>query len=176
MSIPTKLKVNLFQTTCLSVLLYGCESWTLTQRLKDKLNSFTTSCSRIILGVKRLDFIRNEDLLRQVKQKPLILEIHWRHLKFLGHILRKPTDEPINKYAFYQPRHGKRKPGRPKAMFHQHIAKVINSEHPPLPEEMRWLVQDRNIGGKSWPTASQLAEWVSEWVSIETMVLLKRTV
>ena len=112
-SLPTELKVSLFQTTCFSILLYGCESWTLTQKLEDKLNSFATSCYRIMLGVKRLDFIRNEDLLRQVKQKPLILEIHRRQLKFLGHILRKPTDEPINKYAFYLPRHGKRKPGRP---------------------------------------------------------------
>ena len=120
-SIPTELKVNLFQTTCLSILLYGCESWTLTQRLEDKLNSFATSCYWIMLAVKRLDFIQNEDLLRQVKQKPLILEIRQRQLKFLGHILRKPTDEPINKYAFYQPRHGKRKPGRPKAMYHQYI-------------------------------------------------------
>ena len=60
-----------------------------------------------MLGVKRLDFIRNEDIPKQVKQKPLILEIHRCQLKFLGHILRKPTDKPINKYAFYQPRHGK---------------------------------------------------------------------
>ena len=33
-SIPTELKVNLFQTTCLSILLYGCESWTLTQEAR----------------------------------------------------------------------------------------------------------------------------------------------
>ena len=59
-STPTELNVNLFKTTCLSILLYGCESWTLTQRLEDKLNSFATSCYRIMIGVKRLDFIRNE--------------------------------------------------------------------------------------------------------------------
>ena len=99
-----------------------------------------------MLGVKRLDFKQNEDLLRQVKQKPLILEIHRRQLKFLGRILRKPTDEPVNKYAFYQPRHGKRKPARPQTMFHQYTAKVINREHPPLPEEIRRLAQDR----KQW--------------------------
>ena len=62
---PIELKIKLFKTTCLSTLLYGCEGWTLTKKLEDKLNSFTTSCYRIILGIKEMDFISKQDLLIQ---------------------------------------------------------------------------------------------------------------
>ena len=65
-SVPTNLKVNLFKSTCLSILLYGCEGCTLTKKLEDKLNSYATSCYRIMLGIKRLDFTSNEEVLRQV--------------------------------------------------------------------------------------------------------------
>ena len=82
---------------------------------------------------------------------------------YRSHLEETNWHQPINKYAFYQPRHGKRKPGRPKTMFHQYTAKVINSEHPPLPKEIRRLAQDR----KQWRkiVADCLAAgWVSEWV------------
>jgi len=147
-SVPTNLKVNLFKATCLSILLYGCEGWTLTKKLEDKLNSYATSCYRIMLGIKRLDFISNEEVLRQVQQEKLIQLIQQRQLRFLGHILRKPEDELANKYALYHPRHGKRKVGRPKTLFHQYIARVICQGNPPTPEEIRLMAQDRTNWGK----------------------------
>ena len=136
----------LFKATCLSILLYGCEGWTLTKKLEDKLNSFTTSCYRIILGIKRMDFISNEEVLKTVKQDLLIQLIQQRQLHFLGHILRKPENELVNRYALFHPKHGKRKPGRPKLMFHQYIASVISQAYPPTPEEIRSMLKDR----KAW--------------------------
>ena len=115
---PIKLKINLIKGACLSILLYGCEGWTLTKTLEDKLNSFTTSCYRIILGIKRVDFISNEEVLKTVKQDLLIQLIQQRQLRFLGHILRKPENELVKSYVLFHPKHGKRKPCRPKLMFH----------------------------------------------------------
>ena len=39
-------KVAVYNSRVLSVLLYGCESWSLTQRLRDKLRSFHRACVR----------------------------------------------------------------------------------------------------------------------------------
>ena len=39
-------KVAVYNSLVLSVLLYGCESWSLTQRLRDKLRSFHRACVR----------------------------------------------------------------------------------------------------------------------------------
>ncbi len=35
-TISTRMKINIFQTSCISILLYGCEAWILTEQLKDK--------------------------------------------------------------------------------------------------------------------------------------------
>ena len=109
-AVPTNLKVNLFKATCMSILLYGCQGWTLTKKLEDKLNSYATSCYGIMLRIKSLNFISNEEVLRQVHQENLVQLIQQRQLRFLGHILRKPEDELANKYA--------------QDPFHQYIANM----------------------------------------------------
>ena len=76
-----------------------------------------------MLGIKSLNFISNEEVLRQVHQEKLVQLIQQRQPRFLGHILRKPEDELANKYALYDRRHGKRKVG-PKTLFNQYIANV----------------------------------------------------
>ena len=48
-------------------------------------------------------------------------------------------------YIFHS-KQGKRKTGCPKLMFHQYIAGIISKAHPPMPEEIRSMAQDR----KEW--------------------------
>ena len=55
-------KVQLFIASALSVLLYGCESWVLTSDLCRQIDSFQTSCIRIVLGVSRTDHVGNEEV------------------------------------------------------------------------------------------------------------------
>ena len=52
-SISTKIK--LFNTACVTVLLYGCESWVLSKAVESEINGFGTSCYRIMLNIKRID-------------------------------------------------------------------------------------------------------------------------
>ena len=87
-------------------------------------------------------------ILRQVQQEKLVQLIHQWQLRFLGHILRKPEDELANKYALYHPRHGKRKVGYPKTLFHQYIARVMCQDNPPTPEEIWLMALDRTNWGK----------------------------
>ena len=42
--IPTQLKINIFRTSCVSILLYGCETWILSKTLEDYINSYATNC------------------------------------------------------------------------------------------------------------------------------------
>ena len=95
-SIPTHTKLGIFKTTCLSVLLYGSETWVFTKDIISKLNAFATSCYRIILGIKRLDKVPNEILYILTGTSPLITTVKSRQLKFLGHILRMENNEPAN--------------------------------------------------------------------------------
>ncbi len=46
-------KMRVFRTLVLSVLLYGAETWTITQKDLRKLRTFHVKCLRDILGVTR---------------------------------------------------------------------------------------------------------------------------
>ena len=82
--LPTALKVRLCKASCLSILLYGCEAWTLTQQHKNILDSYATSCYRIMLNIKRLDLVTNEEVYSRVlNQKPLYNDILQRQLSGL---------------------------------------------------------------------------------------------
>ena len=48
-----KLKVNTYETIVLPVVLYGCETWSLTSREKHRLRVFENKVLRKIFGAKR---------------------------------------------------------------------------------------------------------------------------
>jgi len=48
------------------ILIYSSETWTLTERLKNKLRAFEMGCLRKILDVSRISHIRNTDIKNQL--------------------------------------------------------------------------------------------------------------
>jgi hypothetical protein len=138
-SVPIRLKVNIFEAACVSILLYGCESWIINKKLNNTLNSFATNCYRIMLGIKRIDKVSNDIVYETVGRDKLTLQVQQRQLRFVGHSLRRHEKDPINKYVFWAPdeRHGHRCAGRPRTLYHQYIGKLINRHTPPTANELR---------------------------------------
>ena len=137
-------KVKLFNTTCVTVLLYGCESWVLTKAMENEINAYGTSCYRIMLGIKRIDRVTNAAIYDLAQASPLVEKVRSRQLRFLGHVLRMPEDEPCKEYALYIPPHGKRKPGRQRTLFLQYIQKLVNDTECILsPKTLTEMAQDR---------------------------------
>ncbi|CAF0980287.1 unnamed protein product [Brachionus calyciflorus] len=66
------------------------------------------------------------DLYKIVKQRPITEELRKRQLKFIGHCLRMPTDEPANIYVLYQSKVRERnKIGRPRAQYIEQISRFL---------------------------------------------------
>ena len=63
-----RMKVRVFGSFMLPILLYGCESWTLTRDLRRRLNCFGTSSLRRILGYRWSDFVSHKRLLRETNE------------------------------------------------------------------------------------------------------------
>jgi hypothetical protein len=59
--IDIALKVIIYKTAVLSILLYDCESWTMTKCMDTEVDGFNTNCMRVILNIKRTDMIPNAD-------------------------------------------------------------------------------------------------------------------
>ena len=109
-SIPISTKVKLFNTTCITVLLYGCESWFISKDMENKINSFGTYCYRIMLNIRRIDRVPNATIYSFTESAPLIERVRLRQLRFLGHVLRLPENEPVRDFVMYVPTHGRKKP------------------------------------------------------------------
>jgi len=58
--IRTETKVQLCRTYILPVLLYGCETWTVTRTLEKRLDAFDTWCLRKILRIPYIRHTTNE--------------------------------------------------------------------------------------------------------------------
>ena len=143
--IPVDMKVRLFNTTCVTVLLYGCESWVLTSDMENKINSFATSCYRVMLNIKRIDHVPNSRIYDDTNTEPLVNRVRLRQLKFLGHILRMPEEEPCRLFALYTPSHGRRKPGRQRTSFLSYIQKLLGDTNSMLhPKAIADLAQNRS--------------------------------
>ncbi|CAF4342901.1 unnamed protein product, partial [Rotaria socialis] len=77
--------------------------------------------------------------------EPLTQTIQRRQLRYIGHCLRRNTNEFINMYALYTPKsgHGTRKRGRPRLNYPDYVARLINNDTPPTIEEIRKTAVNR---------------------------------
>ncbi|KAI8494388.1 hypothetical protein Bbelb_276140 [Branchiostoma belcheri] len=114
---PISKKIKAFNVTCLSLLLYGCETWVLSRDMEDKINLFATSCLRIMLNIKRIDHVSNCEMYKATNTQPLIVRVRQRQLRFIRHTIRMPVEEPLMSCAIYVPSHGRRRPGRQRTSY-----------------------------------------------------------
>ena len=120
------------------------ETWILSQKLEDYINSYATNCYRVILGIRHQERVSNFSIYQIINQQPLSTIIQQRQLTWLRHILREPSNELMNIYALYDPQHGRRKQGRQRVLYHQYIANLINRTISLSPVEIRNAAQDRS--------------------------------
>lgn len=92
-----KLKIRLLKTFVWSVLLYGCECWTMTVENRRNLEAAEMWFLRRMFRISYVDRITNEEVLNRAEQKrTLIHTIEQRQLSFLGHIIRKGALEDLS--------------------------------------------------------------------------------
>ena len=80
----------------LPVLLYGCETWTLSRDLRRRLSSFGTRSLRRILGYRWSDFVSNERLLRETQIRFVTCIVHEHQLQLYGHVAHFPDADPAH--------------------------------------------------------------------------------
>ena len=68
--------------------------------MESKINVFTTSCYRIMLGIKQQDCISNNAIYSMTNTESLVYYARKHQLGFLGHILHLPVEEPARRCAF----------------------------------------------------------------------------
>ena len=108
------LKIQFFRSTVETVLLYGSNTWTLTKALTRKLDGTYTRLLRAAINVSWRQHLTNKELYGNL---PKVTDtIKERRLRFSGHCWRS-KEEVVHKLLLWEPRHGRRRRGRPPRTF-----------------------------------------------------------
>ena len=134
--------VRVFRWLVLPVLLYGCETWTLTRYLRWRLTSFGARSLRRILCSRWSDFMSNERLLRETQMRFITCIVRERQLCLYGHVARFPDADPAHQIiSAREPREWSRPTGRSRASWLQQIDQHLkemgmgSTEAPGVPAE-----------------------------------------
>jgi hypothetical protein len=87
-------KVAVYNSLVLSILLFGCESWSLTQRLRNKLRTFHRGCVRDMCRLNMWHVqqyrITAQDLEKRLCIRSFETYLVRRRLRWLRHVRRMP--------------------------------------------------------------------------------------
>ena len=92
--LSTKLKIKIYTTIILPVVLYGCEAWSLTLREERKLRVFENMVWRRIFGPRRDEVtgecrrLHNEELSDLYSSPNIVRVIKSRRMRWAGHVAR----------------------------------------------------------------------------------------
>ena len=140
-----KMKHSFFQAAVVSILLYGCTTWTLTKRLK-KLDGNYTRMLRAILNKSWWQHPTRHQLYGHL---PTIMKtIQVRRAIYTGHCLRS-KDQLICDVLLWTPAYGQAKAGRPARTYIQQLCEATGCSPEDLPKAMndreKWRERVKDI-------------------------------
>ena len=148
-----KMKRSLFHAAVVSILLYGCTTWTLTKRLEKKLDGNYARMLRAVLNKSWRQHPTRHQLYGHLP--PITKTIQVRRTRHAGHCWRS-KDELISDVLLWTPTHGREKAGRPARTYIQQLCEDTGCNLEDLPEAMndreKWQerVRDIRAGGTTW--------------------------
>ena len=141
-----KMKRSFFQATVVSILLYGCTTWTLTKRLEKKLDGNYTRMLSAILNKSWKQHPTRHQLYGHLP--PITKTTQARRTRYAGHCWRS-KDEIVSDVLLWTPAYGQSKAGRPARSYIQQLCDDTGYNPEDLPEAMNdretWREKVRDI-------------------------------
>ena len=147
------MKRSFFQVAVVSILLYGCTTWTLTKRMEKKLDGNYTRMLRAILNKSWRQHPTKDQLYGHLP--PITKTIQVRQTKHAGHRWRS-RDKLISDVLLWTPTYCRAKAGRPARPYIQQLCEDTECGPEDLSEAMndreKWRERVRNICacGTTW--------------------------
>ena len=131
-----EMKRSFFQAAVVSILLYGCTTWTLTKWLEKKLDGNYTRTLRAILNKSWQQYPTRHQLYSHLP--PITKTIQVRRTRHAGHCWRS-RDELISDVLLWTPTYGRAKAGRPAQTYIQQLCEDTGCS----PEDLPVVMNDR---------------------------------
>jgi len=120
------LKIKIYRTIILHVVLYGCETWLLTLREERRLRVFENRVLRRMFGPKRDEVtgewkkLHNEELNNLYSLPNIGWVIKSRRMRWAGHVARMGEGRGVYRILVRKPE-GRRPLGRPRRRWEDNI-------------------------------------------------------
>jgi hypothetical protein len=123
--ISKNLKIKIYKTVILPVLLYGCETWSLTLGEEQRLRVFENKVLRRIFGPKREEDgswrkFHNDELHNPYSSPNIVRVIKSRRMRWTGHVAHMGEGRGVYRVLVGRPE-GKRPLGRPRRRWEDNI-------------------------------------------------------
>ena len=159
----SNLKRSFFQEAVMSILLYGCTTWTLTKWLEKKLDGNYTRMLQAILNKSWQQHPTRHQLYGHLL--PITKTIQARRTRHAGHCWRS-MDELISDVLLWTPAYSQAKAGRPARTYIQQLCEDTGCSPEDLPEAMNdreeWRERVRDI-------CASVTTWWWWWYILETI-------
>ena len=127
------MKCSFFQAAVVSILLYGCNTWTLTKRMEKKLDGNYTRMLRAILNKSWRQHTTKHQLYDHLP--PITKTIKVRRTRHAGHCWRS-WDQLIS--VLWTPLYDRAKVGRPARTYIQQLCEDTGCS--PETNQKRWTI------------------------------------
>ncbi|XP_035696641.1 uncharacterized protein LOC118430043 [Branchiostoma floridae] len=126
-SLQTKQRV--YNSSVISVLLYGSETWALNNTLAARLDGFDSRALRRITGTRWHEHVRNSELRELTGQPPASSLAAMRRVRWYGHVLRLPPEHPTRALLEFNPKQaGWRRPrGKPRTRWMDVVSRDLRT-------------------------------------------------
>ena len=125
-SLSKNLKIKIYRTIILPVVLYGCETWSLTLREERRLRVFENRVLRKVYGPKRDEVtgewrrLHNEELNDLYSLPNIVWVVKSRRMRWAGHVACMGEDRGVHRVLVGKPE-GRRPLGRPRCRWEDNI-------------------------------------------------------
>jgi hypothetical protein len=150
-------KVKIYKTIILPVVLYGCETWSLALREQHRLRVFENRVLRRIFVPKRDEVtgewrkLHNEELHNLYSSPDIIRQVKSRRMRWAGRVAHMGEERKVYKVLVEKPE-GKRPLGRPRCRWEDGI---------------RMDLREIGLGGMDW---IRLAQDRNRWRVVVSVV------
>ena len=145
--ISRKTKLTVYKTILRPVLMFACESWVLSQQNESRLQALEMKYLRRVLGVTRMDRLRNDYIRKELEVESILELINKRKLQWFGHLARMNSERQVRK-VWEAGITEKRERGRPPENWYSATSKLLKKK------------------GLTWQEGKKLATNKKEWRKI----------
>jgi exonuclease III len=141
-NITENLKVRLFQATVECVLLYGCETLTISKTLGKEIDSAHSALLRHALAIHWPQRVSNTEVYLRANSPRCCQIIRSKRIRLYGHLLRQPRDTPAGLILQTQPTEKYRVGGHRRFTYEKMLAEdlaLLNANTSQAADKKKWF-------------------------------------